>query len=215
MLVLLLSTCCWPASLHPHLVVHLSCREAFGRQDHTGTDYVEAALNRSCSLQQVPSSISQDLPDLQQEFQHATSQQQQLGSSQQRLQQLDLQQQQQRQQQGMAMSMSPSLPPGFDPHGFMPPGFQIGMGNGMPGMRASGGFGGKEQQLQPDMSSELLLGKGQGGCCGLICCVNMRCRHQQVVRQWYQYSWVPNVQCMLAHGVAFFVVNILGVFVSP
>jgi hypothetical protein len=135
----------------------LSCREAFGRQGHAGTDYVEAALNRSCSLQQVPSSISQDLPDLQQEFQqqqqHATSQQQQqLGSSQQRLQQLDAQQQQQ------GMGMSPSLPPGFGSGGLMPPGFQIGMGNGMMSMqRASAGFGGKDQQLQPDMSSEWLL----------------------------------------------------------
>jgi hypothetical protein len=114
-------------------------------------------------LQQVPSSISQDLPDLQQEFQqqqqHATSQQQQqLGSSQQRLQQLDLQQPQQRQQQQQqGMGMSPSLPPGFGSSGFMPPGFQIGMGNRMTAMRASAGFGGKDQQLQPDMSSKWLL----------------------------------------------------------
>jgi hypothetical protein len=176
-------------SQHLFSFFYLSCREAFGRQGHAGTDYVEAALNRSCSLQQVPSSISQDLPDLQQEFQqqqqHATSQQQQqqqLGSSQQRLQQLDSQQQQQ--QQGMGMS--PSLPPGFGSGGFMPPGFQIGMGNGMTSMqRTPAGFGGKDQQLQPDMSSKwqlaavlvvvLFLWLGLYACGCAMCLSKMTC----------------------------------------
>lgn len=107
-------------------------RDGFSRPGNAATDYVEAALNRSCSLQQAPSSISQDLPDLP-EFQ------QQLATSQQ-------QQRFLRQQQQLGMP-APSLPPGFGQA----------LGKGMCMMPP--GFGGKQQ---PGMNSKCLVHAGAG-----------------------------------------------------
>lgn len=95
---------CWTV-----ILCRNGCREDFGIPGAAAADYVEAALNRSSSLQQVPSSVSQEVPDfldIQQQMQRQEQGQQQAVQEQMRQQQQQFQNQQELQQQEMQQQLA-------------------------------------------------------------------------------------------------------------
>lgn len=83
----------------------MACRAAaYGAQRNANADYVEAALNRSGSLQQLQGSVDHDMHDMEEQQRQLQLQQQQ-QDRQQMQQQPQQQQQQQPQQQQQQMAM--------------------------------------------------------------------------------------------------------------